>query len=149
MEGYNKYQLNLIKLNKMRKPEDDYRTNLSKWLETKAGEAGLRYGATVNEFMAVLPKSSLLGVALPPEIEKFLACYAKANIAGGEELAKFTTNTTAHLPQSFFDKRLDPKREHPIVSDAVWLARTAVSRLGLTANGENNCSNLDELPLAA
>lgn len=133
----------------MKKPEDNYRTNLLKWFDIKAGEAGLSYGATVREFIAALSNNSLLGVKPPTDIERFLICYAKANIVEGQELSDFTTNVTARLPDSFFNKRLDPKREHPTVSDAVWLARTAIARLGLTANGENNCFNLAELPLAA
>lgn len=128
---------------------DRYRDNLLSALETRARTAGLRPGATVTEFMAALPKRSLLGVNLPADIEKFLTCYTIANIAGGTILNEFTANVTASLPDSFFETPLAPDRERPTVSDAVWLARVAVAGLGLTANGKNHaCTSLLELPLA-
>lgn len=134
----------------MAKKEEEYRDIFLKTLESRAGAAGLKPGATVTEFMAAIPKGSLLGVELPKEVETFLTCYTRANIAGGTELEEFTANITAYLPDSFFDKTLTPDKDRPTVSDAVWLARIAVARLGLTANGKNHhCTPLSELPLAA
>jgi len=82
---------------------ENYRNILLKTLKEKAATAGLRPGATVSEFMAALPKSSLLGAELPKEIETFLDCYTRANLAGGRELERFTADVTARLPDNFFE----------------------------------------------
>ena len=130
--------------------EDYHDRFLTTTLRERAEMAGLRpKGATVSEFIAALPKSSLLGAELPKEIETFLDCYTRANLAGGRELEKFTADVTARLPDNFFETRLVPDEEQPTVGDVVWLARTAVAILGLTANGEKDpCTDLSKLPLA-
>lgn len=98
-----------------------------------------------DDFLALVKNRELAGPQdLSEDAEAVIQVYVAANLAGGEPLNKYVTQVFRFIPDSEFDKPINPKTDITL-GDTILLAQYALMKWPAINKDKNPITNL---PLA-
>jgi len=122
------------------------REQLRKILDLAAVQPDAPKISSAEDFLALLKYRHLAGPQkLSRDAETVITGYVGANLAGGKPLDAYVTEVLAAIPESEFDRTINPETDITL-GDAVDLARYAIARW--PAPIIKNNTSTENLPLA-
>lgn len=121
------------------------REQLQRILETAAAQSRTKEIVSADDFMALVKNRNLAGPqALSEDAEAVIQVYVAVNLAGGEPLNKYVTQVFRFIPDSEFDKPINPETDITL-GDTILLAQYALIKWPVINKDKNPITNL---PLA-
>jgi hypothetical protein len=101
------------------------REQLRRKLDLAAAQEKLTDLKSPDQLLKLFSNPLLLGALPDATASNLITSYIEANLAGGEQLADFSRNVTAKIPDSVFDRRIVAERDINL-GDLIDLSRYAI-----------------------